>query len=154
MRDVPLGEITLRKYEKASTQEERALIRLLCLSIGLLQPGDSRDAVVDVFHVLLKAKQNQQMMSIEQIEQQVIANREQYAVAISGITASNIRRQVKRLREIYLVEKIKNNYRIAEFLPLKELFSERTLPFVVQGIIKRVEEHFDTIDHIFTNSRQ
>ena len=46
-RDTPLAEITLRRYEKPTT-EGRDLVRKLCLSVGLLQPGDSRDVIVDV----------------------------------------------------------------------------------------------------------
>ena len=51
-RDVPLSELTLRKYEKPDFKG-RNLIRKLCLSLGLLQPGDSRDVIVDILNVLL-----------------------------------------------------------------------------------------------------
>jgi len=44
--DTPLAEITLRKYESPKGLEKRELVRKLCLSLGLLQPGDSRDVVV------------------------------------------------------------------------------------------------------------
>ena len=53
-KDIPLSEITLRKYEKPYEAPSRDLTRKLCLSIGLLQPGDSRDVIVDVFEFLLK----------------------------------------------------------------------------------------------------
>ena len=56
MKDIPLSEITLRKYEKPYEASSRELTRKLCLSIGLLQPGDSRDVIVDVFEFLLKNK--------------------------------------------------------------------------------------------------
>ena len=55
-KEIPLSEITLRKYEKPSKLSDRELVRKLCLSIGLLQPGDSRDVIVDILHVLLKSK--------------------------------------------------------------------------------------------------
>ena len=58
-RDTPLAEITLRRYEKP-TMGDRELVRKFCLSVGLLQPGDSRDVVVDVFHVLLKARKDRE----------------------------------------------------------------------------------------------
>ena len=54
-KDVPLGEITLRRYEKPNLKD-RDLVRKLCLSVGLLQPGDSRDVIVDVLYTLLKSK--------------------------------------------------------------------------------------------------
>ena len=53
---MPLAEITLRKYEKPYNLEGRELIKKVCLSLGLLQPGDSRDVIVDVLQVILDAK--------------------------------------------------------------------------------------------------
>jgi len=47
-KDTPLAEIILRRYEKPTNLSERDLVRKLCFSIGLLQPGDSRDVVVKV----------------------------------------------------------------------------------------------------------
>ena len=51
MKDIPLSEITLRKYEKPSNLERRELVRKICLSLGLLQLGDSRDIIVDILLV-------------------------------------------------------------------------------------------------------
>ncbi|MEK6867697.1 MAG: hypothetical protein AABX98_02640, partial [Nanoarchaeota archaeon] len=55
-RDTPLMEVTLRRYEKPVGLEDRELVRKFCLSVGLLQPGDSRDVVVDVLMTMLLAK--------------------------------------------------------------------------------------------------
>ena len=52
-KDTPLAELTLRRYEKPYDLTGRSLVKKLCLSLGLLQPGDSRDVIVDVLHVLL-----------------------------------------------------------------------------------------------------
>ena len=52
-KDLPLAEITLRKYAKPYRLDDRELVKKLCLSIGLLQSGDSRDVVVDVLHAIL-----------------------------------------------------------------------------------------------------
>jgi len=54
--DRSLAEITLRKYEKPDNLKDRELVRKLCLSVGLLQPGDSRDIIVDILYVLLKSQ--------------------------------------------------------------------------------------------------
>ncbi|MAG19835.1 hypothetical protein CL618_00165, partial [archaeon] len=54
-RDIPLAEITLRKYEKPFKASKRDLIKKICLSTGLLQPGDSRDVVVDVLQALIES---------------------------------------------------------------------------------------------------
>ena len=51
--EAPLSEITLRRYEKPYNLNRRDVVQKLCLSLGLLQPGDSRDVVVDIFYVLL-----------------------------------------------------------------------------------------------------
>ena len=100
-KDTPLAEITLRKYERPySIENRRELIRRLCLSIGLLQPGDSRDVVVDVFYVLLTQKRD---MSAEEIVDSVILSRKEAKVPMVGIAPSNVRRQIKRLRSLYFV---------------------------------------------------
>src|SRR3989338_4281636 len=111
-RDIPLAEITLRKYEKPFELDRRELVRKLCLSTGLLQPGDSRDVIVDILYVLLHAKKEKQALSSEEIQRFVIESRNDAKAVLQGIAASNIRRQLKRLRDIFLVEKIKNKYRI------------------------------------------
>ena len=54
--DAPISEVVLRRYEKPINLKERMLVRKLCLSLGLLQPGESRDVIVDVFYVLLKSR--------------------------------------------------------------------------------------------------
>ena len=148
--DTPLFEITLRKYEKPQAKKERELVKRLCLSLGVLQPGDSRDVIVDVLHVLLKSKKKKQLMSIEDIEKKVIINRRLHKLQQHGIAASNIRRQIKRLRNLMLVEKLKSRYRISEFLGDSEIFSEKIEKFLLQGIIQRVKEYLSAADDLFS----
>ena len=109
-KEIPLSEITLRRYEKPSKLSDRELVRKLCLSVGLLQPGDSRDVIVDILYVLLKAKKQKKLLSSEEIEKEVIDTRKKQKLALHGIASSNIRRQLKRLRDLFLVEKVKNQY--------------------------------------------
>ena len=71
-RDIPLAEITLRRYEKPYDLTDRELVKKVCLSLGLLQPGDSRDVVVDVLSVLLNAKKRKMLLSSKEIEDNVI----------------------------------------------------------------------------------
>ena len=148
--DTPLFEITLRKYEKPLIRKERELIKRLCLSLGVLQPGDSRDVIVDVLHVLLKSKKKKQLLSVEDVEKKVIINRKLHKLQQQGIAASNIRRQIKRLRNLMLVEKVKSRYRIAEFLGTSEIFSEKIEKFLLQGIIQRVKEYLSAADDLFS----
>ena len=147
-KDVPISEIILRKYENPSFKD-RDLVRKLCLSVGLLQPGDSRDVVVDVLHVLLKNRQNKTALSSEDIKSQVISLREKNKLPLLGIASSNIRRQLRRLKELFLVESNANYYHITEWETLRILFEEKIKNFMVNSIIKRVEEYFDEIDKEF-----
>ena len=144
-KEIPLAEITLRRYEKPSKLSDRELVRKLCLSIGLLQPGDSRDVIVDILYVLLRAKKQNKSLSSKEIEKEVINARKRQKLALHGIASSNIRRQLKRLRDIFLVEKIKNSYRISEFEDLSVIFEEKIEKFYLKSIVDRVKEYFESV---------
>lgn len=144
-REIPLAEITLRRYEKPSKVSERELVRKLCLSIGLLQPGDSRDIIVDILHVLVKAKKQKKELSSEEIEKEVIEARKRQKLALHGIASSNIRRQLKRLRDLFIVEKVKNHYRINEFDELGTIFEEKINKFYISSIVDRVRDYFGVL---------
>ena len=139
-KDTPLAEITLRKYEKPSNQmSRRDIVKKLCLSIGLLQPGDSRDIIVDIFNVLLDSKTP---IDSEELQKKVIEYRKKKNLSLNGIAQSNIRRQLRRLRELFLVEKVQNTYRITENEELQNIFEEKIKKFYIPTIISRVEEYF------------
>ena len=55
-KDIPLAELTLRRYEKPYKMGKRELMKKVCLSVGLLQPGDSRDVIVDILYVMYNSK--------------------------------------------------------------------------------------------------
>jgi DNA-binding transcriptional ArsR family regulator len=148
-RDTPLAEITLRKYERPLTLEKRELVRKLCLSTGLLQPGDSRDVIVDILYVLLQAKADKKEMSSEEIKALVVESRKAENLALQGVAPSNIRRQLKRLREVFLVEKVKNAYRINEHDTLDNIFEEKIQQYLVQNVVGRVKEYFNKVDSLF-----
>ena len=65
--DTPLSEITLRRYEKPYNLKRRDLVRKLTLGMGLLNPGDSRDVIVDILCILLDARKNKIKLSSETI---------------------------------------------------------------------------------------
>jgi len=153
IKDTPLMELTLRRYEKPQNLEMRELLKKFCLSMGLLQPGDSRDVIVDVLHALLKAKKEQNDLSSEQIRSNVIDIRNQYELPLLGVASSNVRRQIKRLRDMMIVEKIKNNYRITEFARLTDTFDEKINQYLLPTIASRVKEYCGVIDNEF-NSNQ
>ena len=147
-RDTPLAEITLRRYEKP-TMGERELVRKFCLSIGLLQPGDSRDVVVDVLHVLLKAKQNREELHSEEVKNSVMAERKELGLPMLGIASSNIRRQLKRIKDMHLIETNANLYRITEWGEVSELFEEKVHNFILKSVLSRVRDYVKKIDSEF-----
>ena len=142
-KDSPLAEITLRKYEKPYDMSRRDLIRKICLSTGLLQPGDSRDVVVDIFQILLDKKEP---MSCEEVRESVINLRKDAKLPLNGIAASNIRRQLKRLRDMYFVEKVKNSYRINENENISILFTEKIEKFYLPAIVSRVKDYLKALE--------
>lgn len=144
-KDTPLSEITLRRYEKPASNSKRDLTRKVCLSIGLLQPGDSRDIIVDILQVLMDNKEEQLFMNSEEIRSKVISSRKKQKLPIKGVAPSNVRRQLKRLRDIYLVETIRNEYRIAEFEELHVIFKKQIKDFYLKNILERVEDYFKEI---------
>jgi len=144
-KDTPLSEITLRRYEKPSSYTKRELTRKLCLSIGLLQPGDSRDIVVDILQVLLNNRYKKQLMTSEEIRDRVIKARKRNKLPVKGVASSNVRRQLKRLKDLYIVENIKNQYRITEFEELHTIFTRRIRDFYLKNILERVEDYFKEI---------
>lgn len=144
-KDTPLAEITLRKYEKPSGMDSRELVRKLCLSIGLLQPGDSRDVMVDILHVLLDMQKKKKMLNSEEIRYEVTKNRKKRKLPMLGIASSNIRRQLLRLRDLFIVEKVANNYRINENASLIDIFNEKIEKYYLESIKDRVKEYFQEL---------
>ena len=147
-KDIPLAEITLRRYEKPANLSDRELVRKLCLSIGLLQPGDSRDVVVDVLNVLIKAKKEQKQWTGDEICSLVIEERKKSKLPLLGIASSNIRRQLRRLKDILLIEKRLNAYRLMEHNNLHEIFEEKIEKFLLPSISSRIKDYLKKIDEL------
>ncbi len=147
-RDTPLMEITLRKYEKP-TVNDRELVRKFCLSLGLLQPGDSRDVMVDVLYVLLKAKQRREELHSEEVKNSVMDLRKKTGLPMLGVASSNIRRQLKRLKDMHLIETNANLYRIAEWNMISEIFDEKIQAFLLGTVLSRVKDYAKKIDEEF-----
>ncbi len=140
-KNLPLAEITLRRYERPYKMSKRELIKKLCLSIGLLQPGDSRDVVVDVLMILLEGKE----MESETIKREVIKYRKKNNLQLKGVAGSNVRRQLKRLKDMFLIERIGNDYRINENENLGRIFEEKIEKYYIPSIVSRVKEYFDAV---------
>src|SRR3990172_7946422 len=123
LKDLPLQEITLRKYEAPHTLEGRELVKKFLLSLGLLNPGESRDIIVDITHSLLLAKKEKKVLDIPDFIQMLNGK--------AGASAPNVRRQLRRLRELKLVEKLPEGYRITEFGSIKPVIENYVSEFLV-----------------------
>jgi len=146
-RDIPLSELTLRKYEKPYKVSRRELVKKLCLSLGLLQPGDSRDVVVDIFCVLLEAKKAKRDLDSETIRSLVIEHRQKSGLENEGTASSNIRRQLRRMRELFFVDKIKNHYKISEHGSLLHIFEDKIERFLLASTVDRIKEYLQEVDY-------
>lgn len=141
--ETPLMEIILRRYESPHDLNERDALKKICLSLGLLQPGDSRDVIVDILLVLERAKKKRHEMSAVEIKDELLAIRSENGLSMNGTADSNIRRQLKRLRDIFLVEKVKNNYRILEFMELSQIFEEKIQKIILDAVLSRNKDYFN-----------
>lgn len=145
-RDVPLAEITLRKYERPYDVSRRELVKKICLSLGLLQPGDSRDVIVDILLVLDEARKDKQHLSSFEVIDRIRLLRKEHSLEEKGLAESNVRRQLKRLRDMLLVDKNNNVYRLSEFEPLSHLFGNKIENFLIPQTIERVKEYLHKFD--------
>jgi len=148
MKENALAELTLRKYEKPFGLKERDLTKKVCLSLGLLQPGDSRDVVVDILMILKQASKEKKHLTSDEIKDLVISLRKKNNLELKGIAESNIRRQLKKLRDIFLVEKNANQYHVSEFSRFSDIFEEKIEKFYLANITQRVKEYLEEFDKI------
>lgn len=144
--DTPLAELTFRKYEKPKNLTIRELVRKLCLGIGLLQPGDSRDVIVDILYVLLDAQKKKKQLTSEEVRYEVSKMRKRFKQPLHGVASSNIRRQLIRLRTVFLVEKAGNYYRINENAKLSEIFRDKIEKYYLDSITSRVREYVKEVE--------
>jgi hypothetical protein len=148
VQETPLNEITIRKYEKPYETSKRELVKKVCLSLGLLQPGDSRDIIVDILLVLDESRKKKEWISSFDVRDRVEVFRKQNSIEAKGMAESNIRRQLKRLRDAMLVDKEGNKYRLSEFSPISETFSLKIEKFLIPQIIERIKDYLSKLDSV------
>ncbi len=148
VKDIPLSEITLRRYEKPYESSKRELVRKVCLSLGMLQPGDSRDIIVDIVLILEDSRKQKTWLSSFEIRDKVELLRKQNSLDSKGLAESNIRRQLKRLRDALLVDKQENKYRVSEFAPLSEIFEAKIEKFLIPQIVERIKEYLKKLENV------
>ena len=144
-RDTGLSEITLRKYERPYDMNQRQLVKKICLSIGLLQPGDSRDVIVDILMVLIEGQKKKEKLDSVEIGKRVEDIRTKNNLELKGLAESNIRRQLKRLRDLMIIDKQANYYNLAEFESLDRIFEDKIVKFIVEPSVERVKEYLGVL---------
>jgi predicted transcriptional regulator len=142
-QDKPITEITLRKFERPFNEDKNNLIRKFIISLGLLQPGDSRDVIVDIFKLFLESKKTKQVLTSKEIEEKL------KNVRSEGTASSNVRRQILRLEHVGLIEKSQGGYRIKEFSDISYILEEHVRQFLVEPTLKRISEYAKEIDSKF-----
>ncbi|MDK2849892.1 MAG: hypothetical protein PWP03_364 [Candidatus Woesearchaeota archaeon] len=148
VKDLPLSEITLRRYEKPERLSERNLIKRVCLSLGLLNPGDSRDIIVEILYVLTKSKKP---LTLTQIEKKVYNTRKKFKQNLQGITPANISRQLRKLKKLGIVSESNREYSLSEGLSLTEIFDEKVKPLILQPILERISLYLKKADDLIRN---
>lgn len=140
LKDLPLQEITLRKYEEPISLDEKDLVKKFCLSLGLLQPGDSRDIIIDIFLILLKIRNKKEVLSLKSILDKLSGK--------EGTSPSNVRRQLRRLKSLKLVEKLPEGYRITESSDIGPLFDNYIIQFLINPSLERIRKYIEIIDKL------
>ena len=144
MSEKPLFEITLRKYEHPHPEMEiRDVVKRICLSLGFLNPGDSRDAIVDTLAVLALSRKP---LTSQEIMKEAIAYRKKHKLENVGLTYTNVCRQLRKLRQLMLVEVSADKYRITENETFSALFEEKITSFVISNTTKRIKEYLEFLD--------
>jgi hypothetical protein len=146
VRDIPLNEITLRRYERPYGSSKREIVKKICLSLGLLQPGDSRDVIVDILLSLDEARKQRKELTSFEIIDEIKEIRKKNSLEAKGLAESNVRRQLKRLRDLMLIDKKNNLYRLSEFEPLSEIFTNKIENFLIPQTIDRVKEYLSMFE--------
>ena len=146
VKESPISEIILRKYERPYNLDKRQLIRKICLSLGLLQPGDGRDVIIDILMVLNEESKNKVKLDSSQIIEKVETLRKQNNLELKGLAESNIRRQLKRLRDMMIVEKQNNLYSLSEFESLHSIFNDKIEKFLIAPSVERIKDYLAELE--------
>ncbi len=137
-KDIPLQEITLRRYESPQNLTTDELAKKFLLSIGLIQPGESRDMLVYIFRILLLARRNKQLVPLEKFLELLKGKQ--------GASAPNIRRQLRRLKDMKLAERVRGAYRITGFGAISKIIDNYIEPFVINQSVERLKEYTKALD--------
>ena len=112
----------------------------------MLQLGDSRDIIVDILYILIEANKNKEELTSDEIKNKAEELRKKYSLQTKGLAESNVRRQLKRLRDAMIIQKNDNKYYMSEHSSLKQIFEESIEKFIIPNTIERVKEYLNQLD--------
>ena len=126
-------ELSLPGDVRANKKE---LIKWLALSIGLINSGDKRDGIIDVFAVLVESLSENLPLTIEELTRRASRRRDK---AISEKTAYY---HIKRLKDMGLVSKLKGGYILGDG-------HDRELATIIRKVYEeRLNKLLSTIEEI------
>lgn len=138
-KDRPLYRVVLSEFEKPSA-DYFSNLRRFCISLGLVNPGESRIGIVYILDILLRSRKDKPggLSSYEMIRKLYNNN--------VRIVYANILRDLRKLIAAGLVEKINGNYRIKENLDLLEILDKFVKPYIIDRILKKIEEYASAVE--------
>ena len=104
------------------------------------------DIIVDMLMVLEDSRNDKKQLNSFEIRDKVQEKRKEHSLEEKGLAESNIRRQLKRLRDSMLVDKQENKYRLSEFSPLSEIFEVKIEKFLIPQTIERIKEYLEKLE--------
>ncbi len=132
--DLPLAEITIRKFERPENIDKKTLIRRFCISLGLINPGDNRTGIVEVFQTVFDSKES---LDAEQV----------FELLERKLALSGIRRHLRRLEERKLLDHKKTKYSIAEGGNLVYSIKYALKEHVIDDIFNRLLEYAEALQN-------
>ncbi|MFH0961378.1 MAG: hypothetical protein V1820_01705 [archaeon] len=138
--DLPISEITIRKFERPENIDKKVLIRRFCISLGLINSGDNRAGCVDVFEVIFNSKEP---LSAEEVFESLGKK-----LALSGI-----RRHLRRLERIRILEHRNSKYQIAEGRNLSYCLKYVVKDYLIEDIFNRISEYGEKLQNLLDSEK-
>ena len=127
------NEIILRKLENTSSEipTRKSVIRKIVLSLGLVNPNESRTLVFDIFDILLLNSKNEDGLSIKDIHQKLKQLKK-------DVSIKSVYYHIERMTSKGIVKKRNGNYKLIGGInaggEIKEVYMAE-----ISGILNEIE---------------
>lgn len=145
-KDKPLSKISLSEFEKPGSDYFTNL-RRFCISLGLVNPGESRVAIIYILDLLLKLRLKEKDGADSYAIMKYL-----YSKNIK-IVYANVLRDLRKLVSLGIVEKVDRKYRIKENMKLTEIIDEFIKPYLIDRILKKIYLYAESIDNDFNKKK-